>query len=203
MFTGIVDHQGKILKREETLRGLRLFIETRFTNLTLGESIAVDGACLTVTDFKDGEFTCELSPETLELTVSRSYERGTKVNLERALRVGDALGGHWVLGHVDGKASVSLVEKGDEFWRVGFHEVGEAFAKYLAPKGSVTVNGVSLTVNQVLDDGFEVMLIPHTLERTNLKELFVGAWVNLEFDYLAKLVIQKMEQYKGIHAERF
>lgn len=200
MFTGIVDHVGKILAAETTPTGRRLTVQTRFENLNLGESIALDGTCLTVTQMAPGQFTCDLSPETLALTISDAYEVGAEINLERALRLGDALGGHWVLGHVDGRGRVALVEAGPEYARVVFESVGKEFADYLADKGSITVNGVSLTVNRVLDEGFEVMLIPHTLERTNLRHLKSGQPVNLEFDYLAKLIVQKIK--KVTNAER-
>ncbi len=196
MFTGIVDHVGQIVAGRDGAGSLRLTIQTSFAELVPGESIAVDGACLTVIDPKPGTFDCELSSETLQKTVARRYETGGVVNLERAMRLGDRLGGHLVSGHVDGTACVKSVEPEHEFWKVTFEAVAPEFRPLLLNKGSVAIQGTSLTVNVVLNGGesFAVMLIPHTLERTNLKTLKVGQMVNVEFDSFVKVLKHQVEE---------
>lgn len=189
MFTGIIDHCGRIEKIEEGTKSLRIRIATSFRDLVEGESISVDGACLTVVSPEEGRFTCEVSPETMRLTISGSYREGRAVNLERALRLGDRLGGHFVMGHVDGKATVARKVVHTDYVELAFADVPSAGTRYLIPKGSVAVNGVSLTLNQVGPGAFNVMLIPHTLERTNLKELGEKSEVNLEFDWLSKVIL--------------
>ncbi len=196
MFTGIVDHVGHIAARKDGAGNLRLTIQTRFTELAPGESIAVDGCCLTVIEPKAEAFDCELSSETLQKTVAGRYEIGNEVNLERAMRLGDRLGGHMVSGHVDGTARVKSVEPEQEFWKVTFEAVTPEFRPLLLNKGSVAVQGTSLTVNEVMNQGesFCVMLIPHTLERTNLKRLSAGQTVNVEFDGFVKVLKQQVEE---------
>ena len=195
MFTGIVDHVGHIAARQGGDGCLRLTIQTRFTELVPGESIAVDGACLTVIDPKAGTFDCELSSETLQKTLAGRYEVGSVVNLERAMRLGDRLGGHMVSGHVDSTVRVKSVESENEFWKVTFEAVALEFRTLLLTKGSIAIQGTSLTVNEVYGGGesFCVMLIPHTLERTNLKTLSAGQSVNVEFDGFVKVLRQQVE----------
>ena len=192
MFTGIVDHCGQIEKIERFEKSVRFTLSSDFTDLVLGESIAVDGACLTVTSCEQNLFNVDLSPETMQLTSAASYKKGVKVNLERSLRLTDRLGGHFVTGHIDGTCRVSQITPQDEFIEIVFHEVSKQFASYLIKKGSIALNGVSLTLNEVNRNQFKVMLIPHTLQRTNLATLQVGDQVNVEFDYLAKLVINQL-----------
>lgn len=197
MFTGIVSAVGKIsqvqaLDAQDADAGLRLRIEAPDFDLTrckLGDSIAIQGACMTVVELHDNAFSIDISRESLNRTVGLDQEN--PVNLEHAMRLGDSLDGHMVLGHVDGVGTV-----------VSFEPVGESFelrilaplelAKYLAYKGSVTVNGVSLTVNQVVDqaDGcvISINLIPHTVQVTTLKHLQAGSRVNLEVDAIARYV---------------
>lgn len=194
MFTGLVDHTGKITQITETGSGITLQIECDFTDLVEGESISVDGVCLTAINTAANTFTCQLSPETLRLTTFAESSEDSLVNLERSLRVGDRLGGHFVTGHVDSQASVMNIEKHENFWSVRFRlkELAQRF--YLVSKGSIAVNGVSLTINSVEPSGFTVMLIPHTLERTNLSTLAANTQVNIEFDMLAKLVVNTTQQ---------
>lgn len=189
MFTGIVDHCGVI----EKIEGTRITVKSGFTDLALGESISVDGACLTALGIEenDGRFQAEISPETSRLTIAERYQAGTRVNLERSLRPADRMGGHWVTGHIDQKAMVAEIKPFDEFTQVSFHSVPESFMRYLVQKGSVAVNGVSLTINRLTQSGFEVMLIPHTWKQTNLSDLKVGLTVNLEFDWMVKVVLQE------------
>lgn len=178
---------GTLRRRASTRTGAALTLEHAFKELALGESIAVNGVCLTVTAFDATTFQVEASEETLRVTSLANLHPGAKLNLERALRVGDRLGGHMVSGHVDGLAVVSAVRPIGDAVRVTFTPPIE-LRRYLAPKGSVTLDGVSLTVNHVDADGFQVMLIPHTRAVTTLGALAVGSKVNLEVDVLARYV---------------
>ena len=156
----------------------------------LGDSVAVDGCCLTITDFPDAKkslWAATLSPETIKLTRFSEVKTGDKVNLEPALRMGDALGGHMVSGHIDDVARVVTIKDVGEHKQITF-EVPEKLKQYVVVKGSVTLNGVSLTVNTVEHTCFSVNLIPHTLEHTNLHLLQKGDRVNLETDLLGRYV---------------
>lgn len=200
MFTGLVDHTGTIEaigKHPEQPGSIRLAIRTHFSDLALGESIAVDGVCLTVTAIEGQSFTCELSSETLIRSVAGSYRAGDRLNLERALRLGDRLGGHWVTGHVDTTGRLNRRGAAAAFIPFEFSGYPPEFHRLLSPKGSITVNGVSLTVNAVGPDHFEVMLIPHTLAITNLGSLQAGSRVNLEFDAMNKVIVQELDRRMG------
>jgi len=193
MFTGIVTDLGRV-RRIERSGDTKYTIETRYdtAGIPLGASIAHNGCCLTVIETGPDTYVVQASAETLAVTTLGGWTEGTSVNLERALAVGDELGGHIVSGHVDGIAEV-----------VGRHEDGEAvrfvFAvppdlkAFIAPKGSVALDGVSLTVNEVEDDRFGVCIIPHTLEVTTFGTLAVGDRVNLEIDMLARYVARLLE----------
>ena len=188
MFTGIVQDLGSIVERETRGGDLRLVIAFRQldeTRVRLGDSICVQGCCLTVTARAGSSFAADLSRETLALTTLGALAVGAAVNLEPALRAGDVLGGHLVSGHVDGIARVTRVESDARSRRLTI-AVPEALARYLARKGSVTVDGVSLTVNEVGDSSFGVNIIPHTQAVTTLGTLTAGAAVNLEVDSLAR-----------------
>lgn len=198
MFTGIVDHTGRISSIQSTSTGLRFTIQTSFNDMKEGESISVDGVCLTVLNPKPQVFECDLSPETLSLTIGRNYREQSELNIERALLQGDRMGGHYVTGHVDQTAKVSSRIQHGEFTELRFEGINPTYGNLLVKKGSITVNGVSLTVNEVGtgSDGkplFTVMLIPHTLERTNLKNLSVGDQVNLEFDWMTKIIVREVQ----------
>lgn len=193
MYTGIIDHLGIILAIEALPGGgLKLTIQSTFTNWTLGESIAVDGICVTVTDFVKGQFCCELSPETLKLTTATNFVVGDKVNLERSLQIGSRLGGHFVMGHIDGCLIVKKIEKSAKFTRIIFGGLDKHDKVYCAKKGSAAINGISLTINELHPDGFEVMVIPHTLAKTNLQYLQEQDQVNLEYDTLARIVAHQL-----------
>lgn len=194
MFTGIVLDVGHVLTREVRGGDLRLVIETARLDLALarvGDSISVQGCCLTATQVQGRTFAADLSRETLTLTTLGDLAVGDPVNLEPALRAGDALGGHLVSGHVDGVAQVSALSDDARSRRLSIG-VPPALARYLAPKGSVAVDGVSLTINTVESASFDVNIIPHTRQVTTLGRLAVGARVNLEVDqvarYLARLL---------------
>jgi riboflavin synthase len=188
VFTGIVLDVGHVLTREIRGGDLRLVIETARLDLAgarVGDSICVQGCCLTATQVQGRTFAADVSRETLALTTLGGLAAGDPVNLEPALRAGDALGGHLVSGHVDGVAQVSAVSDDARSRRVSIG-VPPALARYLAPKGSVAVDGVSLTINSVESTSFGVNIIPHTQEVTTLGSLTVGARVNLEVDQLAR-----------------
>jgi riboflavin synthase len=191
MFSGIVDHCGQIKEIVQSDKSFRITISSEFSDLNLGESIAIDGACLTVTSINGKNFTVELSPETRNLTIARYYKEEVAVNLERSLRLIDRLGGHFVTGHVDGTCRIKLIQKHDDFMEIHFDSFPAKFNSYLVKKGSIAINGVSLTLNEIEENSFKVMLIPHTLQVSNLSTLTVGDPVNIEFDYLAKLVINQ------------
>jgi len=188
MFTGIVTAVGRIRAVKPAAGGRRIAIDAgklALGDVTVGDSIAVNGVCLTVVAKKAGGFESDVSPETLDCTTG--LEKGGRVNLEKALRLADRIGGHFVSGHVDGVGTVTRVR------RVGANRVitvkaPARLARYIARKGSVTVNGVSLTVNDVKGAGFAVNLIPHTLAATNLGGLGVRGKVNLEVDMLARYI---------------
>lgn len=190
MFTGLSDHCGKIQSIEMFSKRAVVRIETQFLDLQIGESIAIDGVCVTVVEVKSNSFLCELSSETLECTSARFYKVSSWVNLERALRLMDRMGGHFVTGHVDQTIILNSKEKQATFAQMTFKGVLKETQPFLIKKGSVAINGVSLTINDVMRDTFSVMLIPHTLEKTNLKDLIIGSWVNVEFDSIAKIVAQ-------------
>jgi riboflavin synthase len=192
MFTGIVDHCGQISSIEKNDTKYSVAITSDFSDLELGESIAIDGACLTVVSFANRQFTVELSPETMRLTTAGQYKEKGMVNLERSLRLSDRLSGHFVTGHVDGVCRVHAIQAHNEFLEIAFKDIDQEHRPFLVKKGSVAINGVSLTLNEVSEEGFKIMLIPHTLQRTNLAHLQVGECVNVEYDYLAKLVCKQI-----------
>jgi riboflavin synthase len=189
MFSGIIADVGLIKSAQDREGGLRLTVATEqlgVDDVQLGDSIAVNGVCLTVVKVDGRDFTVDVSRETLNCTAGLGVQGG-HVNLEKALRLSDRLGGHLVSGHVDGVGEVVAFDDIGESWRLAVR-APQPLAKYIAPKGSITINGVSLTVNQVAGAEFEVNLIPHTLEVTTLKELKAGTKVNLEIDLIARYV---------------
>jgi len=199
MFTGIVDHCGVITNISHLPNSIRLSISSDFSDLTLGESICVDGVCLTVVHANGNHCECDLSPETLHLTKAKNYRVGDLINLERAMLLSDRLSGHIVTGHADGILKINQFERQNDFVLCEFSEIPEECRLYLTAKGSVCINGVSLTINTVNQNNFSAMLIPHTLERTNLHKLKASDYVNVEYDYLAKLVQKNLGHYRGVH----
>ena len=188
MFSGIIEAVGRVIHLAPASKGFRVTIEARSLDLAdvaVGDSIAVNGCCLTVVDLAKGSFAMDVSQETLDCTAD--LRQGTEVNLEKALRLSDRLGGHLVTGHVDGVGTVAdFVAEGDS--RRLTVAVPVSLSRFIARKGSVTINGVSLTVNEVSASTFGVNLIPHTLAVTNLKELAPGVRVNIEVDLIARYV---------------
>jgi riboflavin synthase len=194
MFTGIVTDIGRVRSVRDTNRDRRFEIETRYDLATvdIGASIAHAGCCLTVVDKGDAWFAVEVSGESLATTTLDMWREGRRVNLERPARVGDELGGHIVSGHVDGVGNVVSVSQEGGSHRVTIR-APRPLHRFIAPKGSITVEGVSLTVNEVGDDVFGVNLIPHTWEVTTLGDLVPGARVNLEIDMLARYLARWRE----------
>ena len=186
MFTGLIETIGAVRVLEQRGEGARLQLGTSLaTELSLGESLAVNGCCLTVTDLKEQWVSFDLLGETLVRTNLGALNEGSRVNLERALRADGRFGGHFVQGHMDTTAEViSAGRKGEDLQlRIDLPEAG---ARYLVEKGSIAVNGVSLTVASLEVDSFTLWIIPHTLRETNLGDLKQGDRVNLEYDMLAK-----------------
>lgn len=194
MFTGIVTDVGRVRAVRDTNRDRRFEIETGYdtASLDIGASVSHAGCCLTVVDKGPGWFAVEVSAETLSRTTLGDWREGRPVNLERAARVGDELGGHIVSGHVDGVGEVVSVESEGGSHRVRIR-APRPLHRFIAEKGSIAVEGVSLTVNDVADDVFGVNLIPHTWEVTSLGGLKAGARVNLEIDMLARYLARWRE----------
>jgi riboflavin synthase len=188
MFTGLVAGTGAVESLERGDDGVRLRVRTELAGeLGPGDSVAVNGVCLTAVEADDAEFTADVMAETLRRSSLGPLTTGDEVNLELPLRVGDRLGGHMVQGHVDGTGRVEAVRE-DGFARVVRIGAPPEVLRYVVEKGSIAVDGVSLTVSTVDDDGFAVSLIPETLERTNLGAAAPGRVVNLEVDVVAKYV---------------
>jgi riboflavin synthase len=190
VFTGIVESTGLLKARAPRGPGARLLVSTAMENLVLGESIAVHGVCLTVQTIVVGGFECDASAETLTRSTLGSIPLGGTVHLERALTLGGRLGGHIVTGHVDGKIKLKSRERVGEALKLGFEILDAGLPRYVAPKGSVAIDGVSLTVNITKAREFEVVIIPHTLTVTTLGHLMPTDEANLEVDILARYVAQ-------------
>lgn len=187
MFSGLVQAQGRVSERTARSNGLRLACQADLGAVEVGESIAVDGVCLTAVAIKPKNFEVDATAETLEKTTLARLRVGDAVNLERSLRLSDRLGGHWVTGHVDTTTEVIKLTTSPTGTAVAFH-LPRHLSPFVAVKGSVAINGVSLTVNNVSDSRFEVMLIPHTRSVTNLGQLQPHSLVNLEVDTVARYV---------------
>ena len=189
MFTGIVRELGVVVEAEEAGGGRALAVRAPATasRTHVGDSIAIDGCCLTATEVADGTIRFQAVPETIARSTLGTLERNEQVNVEPAIRAGEELGGHYVQGHVDAVGRIRSVEAEGQGFRVVV-EAPEAVLRYCVEKGSVTVDGVSLTVAELVDEGFAVALVPHTLEATTLSALRPGQAVNLEADVLAKYV---------------
>jgi riboflavin synthase alpha subunit len=189
MFTGIVRERGRIVAVDGGMDGVRLEVEAPATAAlsAIGDSISIDGACLTVTAVSDGRMSFDAVPETLRRTSLGRLARGAEVNVEPAVRAGEPLGGHVVQGHVDAVGRVRSVDPEGEGQRVWIEALPDVL-RLCVEKGSITVEGVSLTVAELADDAFAVALVPHTLTETTLGRLASGDEVNLEADVLAKYV---------------
>ena len=189
MFTGIIQSVGQVGSIQSVADGdWRLLISVGkldMNDVQLGDSIAVNKVCLTVVEMTSSSFVADVSNETLTVSAFTGLTQGSRVNLEKALRLSDRLGGHLVSGHVDGVGQVVSITADGRSWRYVF-ALPESLARYVSAKGSITINGVSLTVNGVTKDQFDVNLVPHTLQETMLGDLVVGSKVNLEVDVIAR-----------------
>jgi riboflavin synthase len=193
MFTGLIEAIGQLADRTAIAGGVRLRILTPLArDLALGESLAVNGVCLTVASLRDGEISADVGPETLRVTTLGALREGGLVNLERPLRADTRLGGHFVQGHVDAVGCVEeLRPEADFYWLTVSYP--KALSPFLVPKGSIAIDGISLTVARLGADRFDVQLVPYTLSHTNLKAAQSGDSVNLECDLVGKYVVRSLE----------
>jgi riboflavin synthase len=197
MFTGLIEALGEIAEVEETGRGLRLRVRTPLAReLTAGESLAVNGVCLTITVAGGDDLHADIGPETARITTLGALRRDQQVNLERAMRADGRFGGHLVQGHVDGTGSVVDVREEGEAHGITIR-IPVALAPYIVRKGSIAVDGVSLTVVDLEHDRVEVMIVPFTWQQTSLSALRVGDRVNLECDMVGKYVARAVELRAG------
>lgn len=198
MFTGLIRDIGQVVAVSRTARDATLTLEARQLDagaFALGASVACSGVCLTVVERAGKRFVAEVSAETLEKTTVAQWAVGTRLNLEPSLRVGDELGGHLVYGHVDAVGQCTGVAEEGACWRLRF-SVPPALAPFIAAKGSVAIDGVSLTVNAVEGNHFGVMIVPHTFTHTTFAQLAAGSVVNIEIDMLARYVA-RLQNYSG------
>ncbi len=196
MFTGLIQGLGTLLRTERHGQDAAMVVQAHYAMeaLTLGESIAVDGACLTVVSFQGNVFTVDVSAETLSRTTLGRKPPGSRLNLEQALRLGDRLGGHLVTGHVDGLGTLRDRRQEGRSWRLVF-ETPPDLQRYVIEKGSIAINGISLTVNGCSEGAFEVNVVPHTFAETTIGEVKIGEAVNLETDLLGKYVEKMLKGF--------
>jgi len=188
MFTGIIKATGKF-KKDNNL--LKIQVLDNFFDISIGDSIAVDGICLTAKGVFENSFSVDISEETMnKTTLGKKFDENSIVNLEPALKISDRLGGHIVSGHIDGLGEVVNIEKLDKSWLLSIKWQNKEYSKYIVNKGSICINGISLTIADQKNDGeiFTIAVIPHTWHNTNIKFLSLGQYVNLEVDALIKYV---------------
>ena len=196
MFTGLITHVGKVSEIKETDKNdTYVGIDIKWNDdLVIGSSVCCNGVCLTVIDKKINYFGVELSNETINRTNFQYLKLNSTINLEKSLKIGDELGGHNVTGHIDGLAKLSKIIQIKSSYELWF-EVKEEITKYLAEKGSVALNGISLTINRVKDNFFSVNIIKHTWNNTNLPSYQEGSFINLEVDIISRYVSRHIENY--------
>ncbi|WP_419420862.1 riboflavin synthase [Legionella sp. D16C41] len=193
MFTGLIEQQGEVVGNEAGEVANRLILNASFKELQHGESIAVNGVCLTLLpNSHDKYLQFDVSPETLSLTTLGQLKVGDKVNLERAMLASSRFGGHYVSGHVDTMATLLSKKPIGEFYEITVGNFGIAPYLYLLPKGSITLDGISLTINEVNKGNIKLMLVPHTLVKTTFGLKEVGQQVNVEFDYFTRIVAHQL-----------
>jgi riboflavin synthase len=203
MFTGIIVATGRVASLAEKGGDLELGIDAAaldFKRIAIGDSVSVQGACLTVTRMQETRFYADVSRETMSKTTLGTLSSGSRVNLEPSLRAGEPLGGHWVSGHVDAVGKLKALVQDARSWRLEF-ELPASLMRYVAPKGSICVDGVSLTVNKVDGRRFDVNIIPHTLNVTTLGELEVDDGVNIEIDVIARYIERLMPSFVGFRRD--
>lgn len=193
MFTGLIEQKGEVLVNLEQDGANRLVVSSPFENLQTGESIAVNGVCLTLLPCDSGTLHFDVSPETLKLTTLGHLTAGTQVNMERAMFASTRFGGHYVSGHVDTQFQIQSITPLNEYIEMELTGYSPQALLYLIPKGSITVEGVSLTINAVTSQSIKLMLVPHTLMHTTLGVLRAGQNVNIEFDYLTRIVAHQLQ----------
>jgi riboflavin synthase len=185
MFTGIIEELGKI--RQITTNRIQIECKTVLTDLKIGDSIAVNGVCLTIVEIGKDFFTADISQETMRITTFRELKLGNCVNLERAMSANGRFGGHIVSGHIDSTGKIIGIKRQGDFYNLEV-ELDSKTSKYTIYKGSITINGISLTIAKLNDNIITCAIIPHTFENTNLKTLTQGDYVNIETDILAKYI---------------
>lgn len=193
MFTGLIEKKGEVLANLKHDGANRLVISSPFENLEAGESIAINGVCLTLLPSDSGNLHFDVSPETLKLTTLGKLAVGTEVNMERAMFASTRFGGHYVSGHVDTQFQIQSITPMNEYIEMELTGYSSQALLYLIPKGSITVEGVSLTINAVTSQSIKLMLVPHTLMHTTLGVLRAGQNVNIEFDYLTRIVAHQLQ----------
>ena len=193
MFTGIIEIKGIVLDNIHDQGANRMIISADFDALQVGESIAVNGVCLTLLPSETNHLMFDISPETLSKTTLAGLNPGDMVNLERAMLASTRFGGHYVSGHVDTTAQITKIDLINEYVELELGGFDAQAMLYLIPKGSITVEGVSLTINAVMDQSIKLMLVPHTLLNTTLSSLKTGQQVNIEFDYLTRIVAHQLQ----------
>jgi riboflavin synthase len=195
MFTGLIESIGTVKRvaPKGNYREITIVPDPSFADLIGGESIAVSGPCLTVVGFDEKSFTVEASQETIRLTTLKNLRQGQKVNLERAVKADARMGGHFVSGHIDSTLSIKRVEKIGKSLRLTI-DLPDEYSPYIVDKGSVALNGVSLTVSELGKSGFKVNMIPETQKRTTSADLKAGDLINVEFDMIGKYILRFLEQ---------
>ena len=188
MFSGLVEEVGRVEELKLLSGGAKLTVKSTLKDVKIGDSIAVNGVCLTVVDIQNDTLSFDLSQETLSRSNLKLLKKGDPVNLERALRIGDRIGGHFLQGHVDFTSKVLVFSLRGSHWELKIH-IPEDYREYVVEKGSIGIDGISLTINYVEQDAVSINIIPHTYEKTNLKRRKVGDLVNVELDILGKYVI--------------
>lgn len=204
MFTGLIEHKGKVLSNDSQVLGKRLIISSFFEQRpAVGDSVAVNGVCLTCVTASADQLEFDLSPETLAITQLGQLGVGDEVNLERALSAQSRLGGHYVSGHVDTTACLKRLTPLDEYLEIEVGEFAEDARCYLLSKASITLDGVSLTINRIDQTNIILMLVPHTVQRTTLGQCQVGHRFNVEFDYLTRIVAHQLKILAQSNSEVF
>lgn len=201
MFTGIIEQTGRVVSNDVADGVSRLVITADFTQISAGESIAVNGVCLTVLPNSCKDLSFDISSETIKVTTLGNLKVGDEVNLERAMAATARFGGHYVSGHVDETAKVGSIQMLDEFTEMTLTGFSVESEWYLLPKGSITVEGVSLTINAVKNKIVTLMLVPHTLSNTTLGLVKVGQSVNIEFDYLTRIIAHQVRLIGKVNNE--
>jgi len=204
MFTGIIESVGHIQSMENKGSDMRVTINTGkldMSDVQLGDSIATNGVCLTVVAYSDEHYVADVSMETIKRTGFADYQSGMSVNLEKAMMATSRFGGHIVSGHVDGVGEIASVDDDGQTWEI-WVKAPDALAKYIAEKGSITVDGVSLTVNDIDGARFKLTLVPHTLQETIIQHYQTGTKVNLEVDVIARYLERLMQGDKAAHGHQ-